>query len=192
MRPPVSPQPSPPSSPSATTKRPLSPPAQDDSSPKENGDSNKRRRLSSDQARGKRMFGDLMGTLTSFQKQTSARSKQVERRAEIDARVKERVAREKEVMDAEKEKLEKERRRKEEQVKMELETETVNPPPPRPWQTRFLEGNVVVGLLDRVDLVGAVTEFVGFGEGGTFIYQRGSAKDILSTVSSSPRTENFD
>ena len=68
-----------------------------------------------------------MGTLTSFQKQTSARSKQVERRAEIDARVKERVKREKEVMDAEKEKGEKERRRKEEQVKLELETETVIP-----------------------------------------------------------------
>jgi len=90
------------------------------------------------------MFGALMGTLTSFQKQTSARSKQVERRAEIDARVKERVKREKEVMAAEKEKGEKERRRKEEQVKLELETETVLFPPETLPPICLFEGPAVV------------------------------------------------
>ena len=74
------------------------------------------------------MFGALMGTLTSFQKQTSRDSKSVfERRAEIDARVKERAAKEKVELDAERERMDKERKEKEEQHKSQLEIETVLP-----------------------------------------------------------------
>ena len=86
------------------------------------------------------MFGALMGTLSSFQKQTFARSKQVERRAEIDARVKERVAREKEEIEAEKEKVERERRQKEEQLKSDLQVDTVPtllPDPPLIYTPSF-------------------------------------------------------
>ena len=72
------------------------------------------------------MFGALMGTLTSFQKQTSRDSKSVlERRAEIDARVKEKVAKEKEELASEKERMDKERKGKEEQLKSQLEIEAV-------------------------------------------------------------------
>jgi sRNA-binding protein len=74
------------------------------------------------------MFGALMGTLNSFQKQTSKDSKlakQTERRAEIDARVKEKVAKEKEEVAATKEKETRERREREEEAKTLLEEETV-------------------------------------------------------------------
>jgi pinin/SDK/memA/ protein conserved region len=74
------------------------------------------------------MFGALMGTLNSFQKQTSKDSKlakQNEKRAEIDARVKEKVAKEKEELDATKEKVRRERREREEETKNLLESETV-------------------------------------------------------------------
>src|SRR5947207_2149477 len=137
MRPPVSPPPTTTtttaadnelSSPSSTSKRPHSPPVLTEPST-QNGQEMKRRRLSTDQARGKRMFGALMGTLTSFQKQTSRDSKSLlERRAEIDARVKERVAKEKEDLDAERERMDKERKEKEEQVKSKLEIENVTSP----------------------------------------------------------------
>src|SRR5579859_3467351 len=130
IRPPHSPPPpndtsaSPPSSPKSS-KRPLSP-AHDDQTP-QNG---KRRRLSTDVARGRRMMGALMGTLSSFKKQTSSDSKlakQVERRAEIDARVKEKAEKEKEVIAASRVKEDKERREREEEAKMKLERETVRP-----------------------------------------------------------------
>jgi hypothetical protein len=126
MRPPVSPPPTTTDEPSSTssTKRPHSPAALAQST--ENGEEVKRRRLSTDQARGKRMFGALMGTLTSFQKQSSRDSKSVfERRAEIDARVKEKVAKEKVELLAERERMDKERKEQEEQLKTKLETETV-------------------------------------------------------------------
>jgi hypothetical protein len=74
------------------------------------------------------MFGALMGTLNSFQKQTSKDSKlakQTERRAEIDARVKEKVAKEKEELAATKEKVQRERREREDETKNLLESETV-------------------------------------------------------------------
>jgi sRNA-binding protein len=75
------------------------------------------------------MFGALMGTLTSFQKQSSRDSKSVfEKRAEIDARVKEKVAKEKEELAAEKERTDKERKEKEDQLKGQLEIETVMTP----------------------------------------------------------------
>jgi len=70
------------------------------------------------------MFGALMGTLSSFQKQ-SLNSKTVGKRAEIDARVKERVQKEKEEMEANREKEERERRQKEEEGKERNERETV-------------------------------------------------------------------
>ena len=76
------------------------------------------------------MFAGLMGTLNSFQKQASKDSKlakQVEKRAEIDARVKERVAKEKEEMDADRERHDRERKEKDEQLQEELQTETVFP-----------------------------------------------------------------
>src|SRR5271156_5186762 len=133
MRPPASsppPQPAPhPSSSSPedqSSKRPLSPPT-------ENGNQ-KRRRLSTDQARGKRMFGALMGTLNSFQKQTSKDSTRVEKRAEIDARVKEKVAKEQEELAIVKTQQEKERKLQEEENRIKLESETVLfPLPARCW-----------------------------------------------------------
>lgn len=145
MRPPLSPPQqsqshpdNPPSSPSST-KRPLSPSHEDAiTEPTANGQDAKRRRLSSEQARGKRMFGALMGTLNSFQKQVSKDSKlakQVERRAEIDARVKERVAKEKDEMDAVKDREEREKRESEESHRLKLEAETVSFPPLTPNST---------------------------------------------------------
>jgi Skp family chaperone for outer membrane proteins len=71
------------------------------------------------------MFGALMGTLTSFQKQTSSKDSKLAKRAEIDARIKERVAKEKEEMEAVKEQTERERKEQEEEQKSKLETETV-------------------------------------------------------------------
>ena len=74
------------------------------------------------------MFGALMGTLTSFQKQTSKDSNKVERRAEIDARVKERVAKEKEEIAAVRGRTDRERKEREEKQRTTLEIETVLPP----------------------------------------------------------------
>lgn len=71
------------------------------------------------------MFAGLMGTLNSFQKQTSQMARKVEKRAEIDARVKERVAREKEEIDKDKERQDKERKDREEQLRLDIHTETV-------------------------------------------------------------------
>jgi hypothetical protein len=118
IRPPQSPKEdhSPPPS-----KRPLSPIANENA---QDDVSAKRRRLSGDKERGKRMFGALMGTLSSFRKQ-SQNSKSVEKRAEIDARVKEKVAKEKEVMAANREKAEQERREREEEAKELIHKETV-------------------------------------------------------------------
>jgi pinin/SDK/memA/ protein conserved region len=139
MRPQASPPPQSQSEDSATTtsKRPLSPTTEKTDSTENN--SLKRRRLSTDQARGKRMFGALMGTLTSFQKQTSKDSKSVlERRAEIDARVKERVAREKEEMAVIKERTDRERKEQEDQQRIKFENEIVLLLPPRLWLSIFL------------------------------------------------------
>jgi hypothetical protein len=139
MRPPVSP-PRQSQSPNHKTssppppKRPLSPNHENNnkpSSPVENGQDVKRRRLSTEQARGKRMFGALMGTLNSFQKQSTGRdsklARQVEKRAEIDARIKERVAKEAEKIEAAKEKESRERREREEDMRLKLIAETVSP-----------------------------------------------------------------
>ena len=117
------------------------------------------------------MFGALMGTLNSFQKQASKDSKlakTVSKRAEIDARVKEKVSREKEEIAASRGLAEKERKEKEEEDKLKLETETVDPFPVFPGD----------GLM-----VGAVTEFVGVGTGTSFTYG-GYSQDILSAVPS--------
>jgi hypothetical protein len=56
------------------------------------------------------MFGALMGTLTSFQKSSSQSNRKTSQRAEIEARVKEKVQREKEELSAGKERLEGERK----------------------------------------------------------------------------------
>ena len=132
MRPPLSPQNS--EDPSSTKRR-LSPPPPSgpaDSTGETSGGDLKRRRSSNDQGRGKRMFGALMGTLSSFQKQTSKKdSKSVlERRAEIDARVKEKVAKEKEELAVINERTDRERKEEEEQRRIKLETETVQAPIP--------------------------------------------------------------
>jgi hypothetical protein len=113
----------------AASKRPLSPSDDNpENHPVENGQDSKRRRMSTDKDRGRRMFGALMGTLTSFQKQTSRTSKlgkQVEKRAEIDARVKERVEKEGEAIKAEKELESKERKEREEKQRIEFQNEAV-------------------------------------------------------------------
>lgn len=91
------------------------------------------------------MFGALMGTLNSFQKQVSKDSKlakTVSKRAEIDARIKEKVQREKEEIEAGRGQAEKERKEKEEEEKLKLENETVLSPHPV-----FLQ-YFVYGLLD--------------------------------------------
>lgn len=66
-----------------------------------------------------------MGTLNSFQKQNRQNKTTVEKRAEIDARIKEKVAKEKEEMEADKERLDRERREREEEMKIANEKETV-------------------------------------------------------------------
>jgi hypothetical protein len=117
------------------------------------------------------MFGALMGTLNSFQKQASKDSKlakTVSKRAEIDARVKEKVAREKEEIAASRGVAEKERKEKEEEDKLKLETETVGPFP-----------LIFGGRL----MIGAVKEFVGVGTSASFTYGSYS-QDILSAVPS--------
>ena len=52
-------------------------------------------------------------------------ARKVEKRAEIDARVKERVAKEKEEIDKDKERQDKERKDREEQLRLDIHTETV-------------------------------------------------------------------
>jgi hypothetical protein len=175
MRPPVSPPAhieDPHTSPTSTSKRPLSPSHEHTaSSPTENGQDSKRRRLSTDNARGKRMFGALMGTLNSFQKQASKDSKlakTVSKRAEIDARIKEKAAREKEEIAASRDLAEKERKEKEYEHKLKLETETVEPFP---------------GFSGHRLMVDAVTEFIAVGQGTSFTYGSYS-QDILSAVPS--------
>jgi hypothetical protein len=74
------------------------------------------------------MFGALMGTLNSFQKQSSKDSKlakQSEQRAQIDARVKQKVAKEKAEIAATKEKTIREQRERNQESKMLIETELV-------------------------------------------------------------------
>ena len=61
------------------------------------------------------MFGALMGTLSSFQKATRGNAK-MGQRAEIEARVKEKVQREKEELGIRKEKMEEEKRLQEEEL----------------------------------------------------------------------------
>ena len=79
------------------------------------------------------MFGALLGTLNSFQKQTTGKdskiARQTEKRAEIDARVKEQLAREKEELEGMKEAADRERRDKAEQAKLKIISERVTPPP---------------------------------------------------------------
>jgi hypothetical protein len=70
------------------------------------------------------MFGALMGTLNSFQKQ-SLNSKSVEKRAEIDARVKKRVLQEKEELEADRERNERERKQRDEETREAIEKEAV-------------------------------------------------------------------
>jgi len=82
------------------------------------------------------MFGALLGTLNSFQKQTTGKdskiARQTEKRAEIDARVKEQLAREKEELEGMKEAADRERRDKAEQAKLKIISERVTPPPLEP------------------------------------------------------------
>jgi hypothetical protein len=165
MRPQASPPPQSQSegSPTTTSKRPLSPTTETTTDSTENN-SLKRRRLSTDQARGKRMFGALMGTLTSFQKQTSKNSKSVmERRAEIDARVKERVAREKEEIAVIKERTDRERKEQEDQQRIKFENEIVLPLPPLLWLSIFF---VVYADV----LIEGFGEFGDFGESSSSSY----------------------
>jgi hypothetical protein len=122
------------------------------------------------------MFGALMGTLNSFQKQVSKDTKlakTVSKRAEIDARIKEKVQREKEEIDASRGQAEKERKEKEEEDKVRLETETVYSLSSVLYPVDWFVGWKL--------MVGAVTEFVGFDTGSSFIYTYDS-KDLLSAV----------
>lgn len=73
------------------------------------------------------MFGALMGTLSSFQKATRGNAK-MGQRAEIEARVKEKVQREKEELGIRKERMEEEKRLQEEELlKRQKEEKVCNP-----------------------------------------------------------------
>jgi pinin/SDK/memA/ protein conserved region len=73
------------------------------------------------------MFGALLGTLNSFQKQSSGKiARQTEKRAEIEARVKEQLAREKEELDEKREAAERERKERLEQAKLQIVNERVS------------------------------------------------------------------
>jgi pinin/SDK/memA/ protein conserved region len=108
---------------SPTTKRAISPSGNDVDA--ESPSQAKRRRLSADKERGRRMFGALMGTLTSFQKQSSKTARQ---RAEIDARVKEKVAKEKAQLAKNKLLAARERVQKEDDFRLKLQREYVSFP----------------------------------------------------------------
>jgi len=73
------------------------------------------------------MFGALMGTLSSFQKATRGNAK-MGQRAEIEARVKEKVQREKEELGIRKERMEEEKRVQEEELlRRQKEEKVCNP-----------------------------------------------------------------
>ena len=80
------------------------------------------------------MFGALLGTLNSFQKQSTGKdskiARQTEKRAEIDARVKEQLAREKEELEGMRDTAERERRDRAEQAKLKIVSERVTSSPP--------------------------------------------------------------
>ena len=71
-----------------------------------------------------------MGTLNSFKNQQKKEVRNVERRAEIDARIQERVKREKEEMEERKVKEDNERKEKELEERGRIDAETVRPPSP--------------------------------------------------------------
>lgn len=70
------------------------------------------------------MFGALMGTLSSFQKASRGNVK-MDRRAEIEARVKERVQKEKEELSLKRDKMEEEKRLREEDLSRKQKEEKV-------------------------------------------------------------------
>jgi pinin/SDK/memA/ protein conserved region len=73
------------------------------------------------------MFGALLGTLNSFQKQSSGKiARQTEKRAEIEARVKEQLAREKEELDEKREAAGRERKERLDQAKLQIVNERVS------------------------------------------------------------------
>jgi len=96
------------------------------------------------------MFGALLGTLNSFQKQTTGKdskiARQTEKRAEIDARVKEQLAREKEELEGMREAADRERRDRAEQAKLKIISERVTSSP-RPLEAATIPCRVSFGSL---------------------------------------------